>query len=244
MEGTAEPPLPVDHFDPSAALPSITLFAGPGAQLTRIEANYVKSSGHLDLTADYRPTLKYEFVRPRADAESAPVGTGTKGRRFERISISVREPGWVRAETRGGGCENRSGTFKHEGMARDVSFVSERQAYASTSAPDCSMAEVWKQAQEILKAPTSAVAQIEYTKAGYEFEIRDLDLELHLSADCELLSEDEYQLAKRNLNASPEEIAEQAAKAAQRAARDAEREIRRAEREVRMQKKRSEPPQP
>jgi hypothetical protein len=186
LEGTEEPPMDVQRFDPTGALEAARRFAGPSAELVGFKARFVRSDGTMDLTAAYRPSLEYEFVRPNTDQDDAPLGTGKGDRAFELIEIDVHEPRWVHVQRFGGGC---SGTFHDLGMERDSSFGGRSYYDRRTAPPACTLAALWKLAREAKQIPEGAVAVIEYSGAGYEFEVLDLDVELWFTPDCEPIDE-------------------------------------------------------
>lgn len=192
----------VEHFDPNQSLEAARRFAGPSAELMGFEARFVRADGTLDLTADYHPSLSYEFVRPNATEESAPLGTGKNNRAFEVIEIDVHQPRWVHVKRIGGGC---SGTFHDLGMERDVRFDGRASFERRTSPPACTLAEVWEQARKAKEIPDGTVAVIEFSGAGYEFEILDLDVELWFTPDCEPLDEAAFSAREADLALSPEE---------------------------------------
>lgn len=236
LEGTADPPMDVQRFDPSHVLEAVRRYAGPSAELIGFEARFVRSDGTMDLTAAYHPTLEYDFVRPNTSQEDAPIGTGKSDRAFELIEIDVHEPHWVHVKRFGGGC---SGTFHDLGMERDVSFGGRSYFDRRTSPPSCSLAAVWKLARDKAEIPDGAVAVIEFSGAGFEFEIHDLDVELWFSPACEPLDEAAFDAREAELAISPEERVKQArerAEAEQRAAAaETERLAREAQRDAQLE---------
>ncbi len=201
LEGTAEPPMPVDKFDPSKALEAARSLAGPSTELLEFEARFVRSDGTMDLTAPYHPAIEYKFVRPNTKAEAAPVGTGTKNRAFEVIKVKVSEPKWVNRRSFGG-C---SGTFRDRGMKREVSQGGQSEFDGRAPAPTCSLAEVWAAARKQAKLPDNAVAVIEFGRDGYEFSISDLNIKLWFTPSCDNVDEKAFVEQGQERRRSPEE---------------------------------------
>ena len=180
LQGTADPPMPVENFDPSKALEAARAHAGPSSELLEFEARYVRPDGTMDLTAPYHPSLEYTFIRRNPDAEPVPAGAPSEA--FERIDVTVNEPQWVNVKSTGG-C---SGTFRDRGMRRRaIAHGAQYEFDERTAAPSCSLADVWAAARKQVEIPKDAVAQIEFDRAGYEFRIYDLNVHLRFTASCE-----------------------------------------------------------
>jgi hypothetical protein len=186
-------PVPGDarRFDPIAALPGVREYAGVGAKLVSLRADYVRSDGTLDLNADYtpKPNVDYRFIREVArPADAAPIGAGgsNTGPWYEPIRIRAYQPGQWRQVTRSGGGVSLRYSYMNRGMERDAGAPTTN---AETVAPDpaCSLADLWQVALT-KDAPREAVAVIEYDAAGYEFRISGLSVDLGFDMDCKLKS--------------------------------------------------------
>src|SRR5437868_5669407 len=62
VRGTRPIPGDASKFDPITAYQPITQFAGDGLKLVRIELDFVRADGTLDLTADYGAEARYTFA--------------------------------------------------------------------------------------------------------------------------------------------------------------------------------------
>ncbi len=180
-------------YDPFAALPAVTAFAGDGAQLAEIEAAQVRSDGTQDLTADYeapRPRTTYTFFReaPRPD-NAPPVGAGgtTDGPWYEPITVEAYRPGEMSQIRQTGGGVSISTQFVNKGLKRTVQDPTTNLAFVEgfVEAPACTTRQLWSSAIE-RGAPANAVATITYDLDGYEFSILGTGFSLNFNADCRL----------------------------------------------------------
>jgi len=185
--GLRSVPFPGDpaQFDPVAAYPKVVKIAGSMGKLNTIEAKYVQPNGTLNLNAEYRPSVRYSFVREYLgkDKVSGPVGTGRPSGKFENVTVVMEKPA-VYSRQRGGGCQG-------ENRTQHLSRYMWRRATRSSSSgkladpPKCSFADLWKKA--IARGlPTNAVAIIRYSRRGYEFHIQGRRERLHFRHDCSL----------------------------------------------------------
>lgn len=183
-------PVPGDprRFDPIAALPEVQEYAGEGALLYAIDANYVRRDGTLDLNAEYspKPYVDFEFYRevPRP-ADAPPVGAGgsVEDKWYERVTIRAYEPGqWRQVTTIGGGITTRY-SYMNQGMERDISSPTASRPGEPPAAPMCSFGQLWDAALE-RGAPADAVAVIEYDAQGYDFRINGASIALRFNQDC------------------------------------------------------------
>jgi hypothetical protein len=184
MADTREVPGDATRFDPIANFATIKAYAGSGAQLTGMDAYYVRSDGTLDLTADYYPRVDLDFVIPTtAPANAPPIGAGgsADGEWYIPVEVDIFQPGqWRKVSSSG-----RSYTYMNRGMQRDVE---EPTSSERTILPDpaCSFADLW--AVALTKdAPSGAVAMIDYDASGYRFYISDVSISLQFDMDCQLI---------------------------------------------------------
>jgi hypothetical protein len=177
-----------DNFDPIAAFPEVQDYAGAGAMLIRVEFDYVRADGTLELTADYkpRPSVTYEFVLevPRPD-DAPPVGAGgaNTGPWYQTVIIEVGNPGqWYTVRS-----GNSSYSYKNEGMERETRSPSANLYHDIVPAPTCDLAAFWEVARSE-DAPLDAVATITYDDRGYRFRITGLSIDLEFDQDCNRIS--------------------------------------------------------
>lgn len=175
------------NYDPVAAYASMQAFAGEGAQLISLEAQFVRPDGTLDLTASYTPSprVSAEFaleVAPPADAP--PIGAGGLGTWYRRVTIQAYRPGQQgRVSSRGAG-GNVTYTYVNEGMTRDIDDPA-TDTFTFLPAPTCAFADLWQVALE-RGAPANAVATIEYDDEGYDFRIRDVNVRIQFDSACQV----------------------------------------------------------
>jgi hypothetical protein len=181
---TREVPGDAKFFDPIAGLPQVQAFAGENVEVISIKAYYVRSDGTMDLTAtSYHPYVDYEFVHQvPAPADAPPVGAGgtLNGKWYQTVNVKAYEPGQWRHVTSG----SSEYSYMNKGLERDEDRP---RNYKSDTAgmPQCSFKTLWSVAKE-KGAPEDAVATIEYTYRGYDFRIRDTDVDLEFSPNCHL----------------------------------------------------------
>ncbi len=177
------------HFDPIAYFAGAEKFSGEGARLTGLEARHVASDGTLDLTASYRPTVSYKFVREvPTPADHPPAGKSDAGSWHEPIEVNVSQPNVWRSVTSRGGkgvFGNVQYSYLQRGIEREVrNPVSVKSVAPALPAPSCSFADLWRSAIAQANAPAGAVADIRYDADGYEFEIRDAKVHVLFDASC------------------------------------------------------------
>ncbi len=179
-------PVPGDAkaFDPIAALPQVAAYAGEGAELTVIDAYYVRSDGTMDLTASYHPYVNFTFARKvPTPADAPPIGAGGKadGAWYEPVTIKAYEPGsWWTVRS-----NNSSYSYVNRGMKRDTSRPT-TSPNVIIPTPKCTFKQLWSAAVE-KGAPKDAVAVIRYFERGYNFSINDADVRLQFDRDCQLV---------------------------------------------------------
>lgn len=185
-------PVPGDasRFDPIAALPDVKAYAGEGAQLISIEADYIRSDGTMELTADYTPApnVEYKFARevPRP-ADAPPVGAGgaNRGSWYEPISVKAYQPGKWWSVSRSGGGVTTSYSYMNQGMEREADSPENGLSDQFVADPTCSFVDLWQTAMKH-DAPKEAVAVIEYNQDGYSFSISGLSVYLTFDTKCQL----------------------------------------------------------
>lgn len=184
LEDTTAVPGDLRRFDPVGSLPDIAAYAGAGAKLVELEALFVREDGTQDLQASYVANSRvgtYEFVRPTQDEvdTSAPVGARGEVAPYETVVVTISNPHFVSQSVNGGDAQLK----KHQGMQRQRLGPATEQA--GLPAPPCTFAQLWTDAKA-RGAPAGAVAEIAYGPAGYEFRIREIDVDLRFNAQCEL----------------------------------------------------------
>ncbi len=183
-------PVPGDasNFDPIGALPGVIAYAGDGAQLISIDAEYVRSDGTMELTATYSPapSVEYKFARKVARPDNAPpVGAGgaNTGDWYEPITIDASQPGKWWSVTKTGGGVSTSYSYMNQGMERETSNPENDIADQIVPNPTCSFVDLWKVAIK-QDAPKDAVATIQYDHFGYSFTISGLAFDLRFDMNC------------------------------------------------------------
>jgi hypothetical protein len=185
FENSVDPPGDVANFNPTEAYPKVRDYVGKKAKLIEINARYVRSDGTMDLTADYKPSLTYQFVQKSSASENKPVGTGTKGREYEGIEVNVSAPHWVSQSINGRAPQSK----KNKGMVKRVSSAGKHKWEERAKKPKCSFERIWKKAMKVdkdTKKARDAVAVIDYNKKGYSFVINDLNVRLFFDHKCQV----------------------------------------------------------
>ncbi|HYO89457.1 MAG TPA: hypothetical protein VER79_12460, partial [Candidatus Limnocylindrales bacterium] len=155
--GISTTPLPgeASTFDPFAALPEVTAFAGAEAQLAEIEAVQVRSDGTQNLNADYappRPRTTYTYFREVPRPENAPplgAGGSAGDQWYEPITIEAYQPGAMSQITRTGGGMNIQTQFVNQGLKRQVNDPTNNLAFYDggfVAAPKCTTRQLWSAA--------------------------------------------------------------------------------------------------
>jgi hypothetical protein len=181
---TREVPGDPSRFDPIGSFADIKAYAGDGAELTSIDAYYVRVDGTMELTAEnYNPRVSYEFVREvpaPADAPPLGAGGGANSRWYEAITIDADRPGKWWHVTSG----SSEYSYMNKGMERDTSSPTNSNP---TIIPDpaCTFTQLWETALEH-DAPREAVAIIRYDQNGYDFSISDAGISLQFDSNCRL----------------------------------------------------------
>jgi hypothetical protein len=176
LKGTTDPPGGDVHaFDPIAAIPAVTQFAGGAAQLVEIDARGVRSSGTQDLDAAYYPETDYEFIRPAQQHSDLPIGAQPVSTPLERVRVQVANPNFVQVAG--------EGTFFNRGMKKDISSTTDEPPSSPFS--PCAFAALWQVAQT-KGAPPDAVARIAYSGATWKFDIANTSISLSFDEKCAL----------------------------------------------------------
>ncbi|MFV9504831.1 MAG: hypothetical protein AB4911_09730 [Oscillochloridaceae bacterium umkhey_bin13] len=175
------------NYDPIAAYASLQAFAGEGAQLISLDAQFVRADGTLDLTASYNPAprVNAEFALEVAPPENAPpIGAGGLGTWYRRVSIHAYRPGQQGRVSSTGAGGSVTYTYVNEGMTRDIDDPA-TGTFTFLPTPTCAFADLWQVALE-RGAPANAVASIEYDDEGYDFRIRDVNFRLRFDNTCQV----------------------------------------------------------
>jgi len=200
IEQTAPVPGDAARFDTVASFPAVKAHAGEGVKLISIDAQYVKPDGTMDLYADYKPRVEYQFYRETEPPASAPpVGAGSnpENKWYQRISVDVYRPGQMNHVTSMGGGSNYEYTYTNRGMDRDSDDPVSTIPGNEVPEPKCGFADLWKYAIE-KGAPADAVAGIEYKQqfrrtfaaggtreyTGYNFRISGTDYNYYFDEEC------------------------------------------------------------
>lgn len=179
------------HLDPFAALGEVRARVGAGAHLTKIEAEFVRSDGTMDLNATYKPGphITYTFEVPvKSDSGEAPpigAGGGPGTQMVQRIRVECYEPGQRRSVTRISGNSRTQYSYTNEGMDFSKGSPSMSKLADDIGDPKITTVHLWKIALE-KGAPKEAVASIDFDQNGYDFRIRDTKVRFHLDPDGSL----------------------------------------------------------
>lgn len=187
-------------FDPIGTYPYIARFAGNNVLLQDMDMHNVKQDGTMDLTADDKPYVTYEFYEPvPLPKNPPPIGAdgGTANHVWSRdVDVEVHNPGYTAIadglESLFGISLPQSTLFGSKGVSKDFE-IDETHSYNDTTntlrAPQCSLAEFWKTA---LKegAPADSVARIDYGIDGYDFVIENTNIHFEFTPDCKLTNND------------------------------------------------------
>ena len=184
MENTADIPGDKNAFDPIIALPEVSAFAGDDVVLFSLEAWFIKPTGTIDIDADYKPWIQYNFIKKHTpvkekDVQSdVPLGTITTSKdnteKAEAISVQIIKPYTHEVRTAD---DEGFNSYKHGGMERSMRvdpFSSWKEVYqTSVVAPaPLPFSTIWQKAIDLGAPSDNVVANIKYdSKNGYTFEI-------------------------------------------------------------------------
>ncbi len=177
------------NFDPIAALPAVTEYAGEGAQLVEIRMSLVRSDGTMDLKPEYspKPYTDYKFVRevPRPDNVPPPgAGGANTGPWYETVDVRAYEPGQRRRRITTGGNTNSDIRYTNKGLERSVSSARSGDV-ATVPAPTCPVEQLFAEAIS-RGAPEDAVANVIYDSDGYQVRITGIGIRLDFDHNCTL----------------------------------------------------------
>ena len=201
-ENSAEVPGELTRFDSLGALPAVTTFAGPGAQLVQMRTLFVREDGTQDLEASYvsnAPVTIYAFVRPNQQQvdSSAPVGARGSVAPFEEVEVEIARPHVVTVKSG----NDAARAMQHNGMRLDSQGPTTDNT--TVAAPVCSFAQLWADAKA-RGAPAGAVVAITYAAVDehelddeidgspptgpfpvhYDFAIDEIQMHLRFDAAC------------------------------------------------------------
>jgi len=187
---TADVPGDASKFDPIASYGAIKNFSGDNSHLYSFKAEYVKSDGTMELTANYTPSpnAEYEFYKETTAPQNAPpagVGNSSSGKWYLPVTIELLKPGkFFHVQSIGGGVSTTY-DYTTKGMDKSTGTALSANEDQLLSDPKCSFKSLWDVA--LTKgADKNAVAIIEYDKSGYSFEITGSNISLQFNKDCKL----------------------------------------------------------
>jgi hypothetical protein len=167
-------PVPGDahHYKPLAYLKDVAAYAGPGARVTEIDASGMRFDGTIDLNADYKPHITYEFEVPSHGDPTKPIGAGgIAGAAKQTISVRMWEPGQTRTRTStAGGCKDNV-TYRHLGMERSEGSPQAGAVDANSPVPHCDPVKLWDELRR-RGAPSNAVAFFSWDADDQRSELR------------------------------------------------------------------------
>jgi len=177
----------VTPFDMNERYEQAKRHAGAGAELIGLSVKKVRSDGSLDLEAKYESRGEYLFVRPvlpeaAKSVEEGPIGSGTKQPKpkprrlgYGKIKIEIR---YIAGKRR----------HRHPNKFIHTSFKTWADSFDELPTmlpkPACTFASLWKTA-EANGVPSNAVADIEYSQAGYLFTIEEISVDMRFDAQCQ-----------------------------------------------------------
>ena len=148
-------------------------------QFYRMTATYVMNNGTLDLTADYEPTVVYEFTGGEVD-DGTPIGAGGKKTQFIRVRVT--EFGFEQT----GSVGNETYYDLNLGMRKSEYAWESLKDIRPTEPPKCQLVEFWDHATT-KGAPVDAVAIITYDADGYHFSIDKTEYSYRFGKDCQVV---------------------------------------------------------
>lgn len=180
-------------FDPVASFVEAQRFAGADAKFQSLDAEYVSPDGTLNFEAGYTPAphLKYTFNQLiPTPANEPPVGAGGSGngKWMRTVTIALGKKGRY-AEISFDAYKHVDGSFNSQGMDKEEGYPQPDDGEPALAAPTCRFADLWKVALEH-GAPKNAVAEIEYDKFGYRFNISSSSIDLEFDTNCKLTTTD------------------------------------------------------
>lgn len=179
-------------FDIIADFPKIASFVGENPHLMSLSADFVKSDGTMEFTADYgtRADLVF-FIDAQAPENPKPMGTpggSVDGKWYQRVNVLLDKPNkTVSVRSMGGGL-NKSYTYVNKGMEKNLDDVSGSKPSPGKEVqyPKCNFKDLWKVAIE-KGANSNAVARIDYDSSGYQFSIDNAGSSLWFDENCKFV---------------------------------------------------------
>jgi hypothetical protein len=173
-EGQA-PPGELAAFRPLAHLSDVAAFAGPGAELVGMRARYVLADGTLDLSAAYRPEVRYTFRARATQADVDAMGPQPPG-----AALREGEPVDVEVTVRRPDSPFRQGKGR---LGRGMTRYAWRASGVAAPVVRCDPAALW--AAAIARgASAGAAATIAYGADGVRFEIDEPEFSMTFDAGC------------------------------------------------------------
>lgn len=173
------------NFDPIVHFDAIQQHAGEDVKFVSMDVYYVRSDGTMDLYADYRPRAEFTFYRELSTPPDGapPIGAGgsVNDRWYEEVDVDIARP-WQMWNVTSGSTRYQYINF---GMDQETNSAVTSPPGEVAPKPGCSFKRLWGAALE-RGAPAAAVATIRYNVSGYEFDIRDTDIDLRFDHDCQL----------------------------------------------------------
>ncbi len=171
------------HFDPIGDIGYATTLAGDGLEFVGMKAEFVQPDGTLDLAADYRPSVTYEWRGKPQIETSRPVGAGGGSTSASRVTVRVTAFGFEHTGTDHEGAQLYDLNL---GMRRREHRAPMRTNQAAAPPPACGLKGIWSAAKQA-GAPARAVAVIDYDASGYTFRIQGTGFEMRFGQDCKPL---------------------------------------------------------
>jgi len=159
-------------FDPIEQYEVVKRYAGgDDLNLVSIKIHYVKRNGTINLYADYKPHVIYEFYKrmPPKKSSDMPLGTEVSHPKYKLITVKIRQP--YRFEFWKYKPGSAKGRF-HLGMLKESYDLSAEPKQAVK--PNCSIKGLWDKVLKLDKhIPEDAVAVITFTDRGFSFSIKN-----------------------------------------------------------------------
>ncbi len=192
IENTDDIPDDKNAFDPIIAIPEVSAFAGDNAVLRSLEAFLIKTDGTIDIDAEYKPWVQYNFINKltpekeeNADSDG-PIGVTQTAKdtteKAELIKVIIIKPYTKEVQTLDADRNVRNRTFIHGGMERIIlrvhlfSKYKELYQIAQAASTPLSFRTIWQKAIDLGAPSDNVVANIKYDyKEGYTFEISQTD---------------------------------------------------------------------
>ena len=159
-------------FDPIKKYETVKHYAGGNdLHLVSIQVNYVKTDGTIDLYANYKPNVRYDFYKPITTETNKEMPLGVKGSHpgYKLIRVKISKP--YRFEFWAYKPGSTKGRF-HLGMFKESYDVFSQPKKAFK--PNCLLKKLWNNVFELdREIPKNSVAVITYTNRGFSFSIQN-----------------------------------------------------------------------